>query len=462
MLNLPPFMLEIAEKLQISGGQPVLVGGFIRDAFLGSPSKDMDIEVYGLSDIYVLEAALSEIGTPHIVGKSFGVVRMHHMGFDMDFSLPRRENKVGKGHQGFEVEIDPTLTFREASLRRDFTVNSMGIDLVNRRFLDPHNGRRDIGGKVLRAVSDKFVEDPLRVLRAMQFAGRFGFEIAPDTLKLCFGMRKHIKELAKERLFGEFKKLLLKAERPSLGLKYFFDLGLEGVFPELAALRNTPQDPVWHPEGDVWVHTLMSVDEMAKTGVSDETHRLILMLAVLCHDFGKVSHTRYENDRWTSKGHDEAGVSIAETFLRRLTDEKLLIESVLCLVREHEKPKQLFASETDHQVSSAAIRKLATRVNIDDLLKVSRADFFGRTSLAALRREFEAGDWLELRATELEVRNTGPKPFLTGKNLLELGLKPGPKMGEILKTVYALQLDGDILSKGEALRWVRQAIASQN
>ncbi len=280
--------------------------------------------------------------------------------------------------------------------------------------------------------------------------------MAPETIELCQTL--DLNELSRERLLGEFKKLLLRAERPSIGLEILRQTKALRFFPELEALIDVPQDPTWHPEGCVWTHTLMVVDEAAKLRVGEEKADLVLMFGALCHDFGKPETTIWKDGHWRSPAHDVLGMQPTEKFLRRLTDEVSLIEKVTVLVREHLRPSMLYNDR--EKVTPGAIRRLALRVSIPELLLVAEADHFGRTTEDALRREFPAKQWLLDQASKLDVRDEKPKPFLKGRHLLQLGMRPGPQMGKVLEEAFALQLDGAIVDLEEAKAWANQRLSS--
>lgn len=432
----------ITQAILQAGGKPILVGGCVRDKLLGTTSKDFDIEVYGLS-LEQLEAVLKTLGSVYAVGKSFGVFKL----FNFDISLPRTENKQGQGHKGFVVQSDANLTFNQASLRRDFTINSMGIDLETGDLLDPNHGQADLKNKILRHVSDAFDEDPLRVLRACQFAARFEFEIHPSTLKKCHNLEVELKTLPEERIGEEFKKLIM-APKPSIGLQALLDTRALSLFPELEALIGCQQDPTWHPEGDVWIHTLMVTDEAAK--LSDS---LVIRLAALCHDLGKPPTTQFEDGRWRSKNHEAAGTAPTKSFLNKLSISHDDIEQILPLVQDHLKPCQLY--RVKDQVSKGAIRRLATRVNIENLCLVAKADFLGRTTEDAKTGEDPSSTWLLEEAKKLAVSTSAPEPILLGRHLIELGIKPGPKMGKILKAAYDAQLEGEFSDLEGAIRSIK-------
>ncbi|MEM8933172.1 MAG: HD domain-containing protein, partial [Acidobacteriota bacterium] len=307
---------------------------------------------------------------------------------------------------------------------------------------DPWNGRRDLESGILRHVSPAFAEDPLRVLRGMQLAARFGFDGAPETLALCRSIEPE--GLARERIFDEWKKLILAGRQISRGMRFLRASGWLVHFPELAALVHCPQDPEWHPEGDVWTHTAHVLDAFAEHRLGDATEDLVVGLACLCHDFGKPATTHFVDGRWRSPNHEAIGDPPTRAFLGRMTDQRDLIEAIVPLVREHLKPIQLYAAGS----GPAAIRRLARRVGrIDRLVRVCRADHAGRPPLSG---DFPAGDWLLDRATTLRLEAEAPKPIVQGRHLIELGLKPGRHFGPILEACFEAQLDGafDDLDRG--------------
>lgn len=449
---LPASLLEIAADINRSGGSIYLVGGWVRDMLLGAPSHDYDLEVYGL-DMEQLFNILVRHAKPNLVGKAFGVITMRIDGVNFDFAFPRTENKTGPGHKGFTVAADPFLSFAAASSRRDFTVNSMGIKIPEMEMADYHGGMRDLEARVLRHVSDAFSEDPLRVLRAVQFAARFEMDIAPETQELC--RRLPLAELPMERIYGEFRKLLLKAKRPSVGLEWMRKLGLLAFFPELQALIGVQQEAEWHPEGDVWIHNNMVIDEAAKLRRDEygEFDNMALMLGALCHDLGKPACTAYSEGRWRSPAHDVRGEGPTRAFLDRLTREAALVETVVGFVREHLKPALLYKARAE--VKASAIRRLALRVDIEKLVRVARADHFGRTTPDALAREFPAGEWLLEQSQKLNVLAERPKPLLTGRFLLSLGMKPGPEVGKLIAESFEMQLEGELADITAAEDWAR-------
>lgn len=312
LISLPQELIQLTQAIHELGGRAILVGGAVRDALMFQQMpKDFDVEVYFL-DASQLESILRSFGSVSYVGQHFAVWKLATAHGYYDFSFPRTENKIGKGHTGFKVTPSPHLTFQEAAFRRDFTINAIGYDCIQQTIEDPFDGINDLKNKRLSHIGPAFSEDPLRVLRAMQLCGRFELQISPETIQLC--QSQDLTELPMERLWEEFKKLLLKSNKPSLGLKASDTLGILNYFPELKALKGVPQDSEWHPEGDVWIHTLMVVDEAAKLRNGTELKNLSLMFGALCHDFGKPATTQFQNGRWRSLAHDQAGILPTELF----------------------------------------------------------------------------------------------------------------------------------------------------
>lgn len=427
-------ILAIARMAEVRHGRALVVGGAVRDACHQVPGKDFDIEVYGIAPAAV-ESMIERAFAVDRVGQAFGILKVK--GLPIDVSLPRRESKSGLGHRGFEVLADPHMTVEEAAARRDFTVNAMAYDPLTGELLDPFGGQRDLEQGILRHTSPAFAEDPLRVLRAMQFAARFNLRATPDTVAACRAMTQD--ELPWERLMPEWGKLLLLGQRPSVGLTLLRDAGWLRHYPELDALVECPQDRVWHPEGDVWDHTLHCVDAFAGARTGNDEDDLIVGFGVLAHDFGKPATTaRSPGGRWRALGHAQAGVAPARRFLGRLTNSSELAASVAPLVAAHMEPTEFYRA----QVGDGAIRRLARRVGrIDRLARVVRADLAGRPPLAADSPEC---DWLLERAQVLDVADRTPVPILKGRHLMQLGLPPGPRYREILDAVYEAQLEGQV------------------
>lgn len=453
MLHLPEKLTSLAAAIRAAGGRAMLNGGCVRDELMGVEPKDWDVEVYGVEPERLREI-IAKFGEVNAVGEAFAVYKI---GNDLDVSLPRRERKLGKGHRGFAIEGDPDMSFKEACSRRDFTVNAILKDAMTGELVDPFDGKGDIERKLLRMVSrDTFGEDSLRVLRAAQFAARLEFEVDAETAQYCSQI--DVTDLPKERIWGEIEKLLLKARQPSIGLKLLFDLGvIRQLFPELQALVGVPQEPDWHPEGDVDVHTMMVVDEARKLiDELDHPRQVSVMLGALCHDLGKPPTTEFVDGRIRSRGHDEAGVEPSITFLDRLGIHTLegfdVREQVIRLVRYHLKPGEYYKAKTP--VGDGAFRRLARKVEPDLLYRVAKADSLGRNpEWLPKEKWFDAAaqEWFIEKVKDLQVERKAPEPILMGRHLIEMGIDPGPKFKEILDSVYELQLDGAVSSIDEAV-----------
>lgn len=444
--------LDIARAVRDAKGRALIVGGWVRDHLLGIESKDIDVEVYGIP-AGRLKELLSSFGRVDTVGESFTVYKVH----GLDVSLPRRESKVARGHKGFLVTGNPALSFDEAFRRRDFTINAIGWDPVTGEYIDPYGGRQDLERRLLRMVDPAtFGDDSLRVLRAAQFVARFELQIDEATAALCREIP--LDDLPPERIWGEIEKLLLRAARPSIGFERARQLGMtRKLFPELEALYGCPQEPEWHPEGDVWIHTLMVIDQ-ARTRIDDLDHacKVALMLGAVCHDFGKPATTAFIDGRIRSLDHEPMGIEPASRFLDRLNVHTLdgydVRFQVLGMTAHHLKPGAFY--KTRDTVTDGAFRRLAQKVDLELLARLAKADCTGRTG------DFDctAMDWFLERARALGVEHEPPKPLVLGRHLLALGMSPGPAVGQILKQIYEKQLDGEIATTEQGIDLARSLI----
>ena len=447
----------IARTVAAEGGRALLVGGWVRDRLLDRPSKDVDLEVYGIPADR-LHQLLQRFGPVNTVGESFTVFKVA----GIDVSLPRRDSKVGRGHRGFEVTGDPHMTLEDAARRRDFTVNAIAWDPLRREYLDPFDGRGDLlERKILRAVDPRsFGDDSLRVLRGLQLAARFDLRMDAATMELC--RRIALDDLPAERIWGEVEKLLLGAPRPSAGFALALDLHVvQKLFPEILVLVGCPQEPEWHPEGDVWVHTLMVIDQ-ARTRIDDleGPRQITVMLGAVCHDLGKPATTAFIDGRTRSMDHEQAGVAPTLSLLDRLNVHTIggydVRRQVVGLVAHHLAPNAFYKSKTP--VGDGAFRRLAQRVDLELLARLAKSDCLGRTG------NFDCSgiDWFLERAHALGVEHAPPEPIVKGRHLLELGLRPGPEIGRILRQVYERQLDGRVTSLDEGLAAAREIIGASN
>lgn len=447
-------VLSIAAIAKEVGGRAMMVGGAVRDMAIGAADvKDVDLEVFGVEP-HRLRDAISRRFAFDECGVSFGVLKIKHI--DIDVALPRRESKYGIGHRGFLVDSDPFMSVKDAASRRDFTVNAMYCDPLTGEVEDPYGGMDDLRGGILRHVSDKFAEDPLRVLRGMQFVARFGLRTASETVDVC--RRMSIENLPPERIFGEFHKMLVKGREIGAGLEFLRETGWVRHFPELNALIGCPQDPEWHSEGSVWNHTRLCLDAFAKSRTGDSSEDLIVGLAVLCHDFGKPLTTRYEDGHLRSRGHDEAGVAPTLSFLRGLTNEERILREVPPLVKCHMQPFALYRANA----GDGAIRRLALRVvRIDRLIRVARADMEGSVPVAQPTSQADDGlGWLAAQAERLRIAAAAPKPLLLGRHLIDMGYAPSEKFGRWLAMAFEAQMDGRFSDVDGAKAYFRDSIAA--
>lgn len=457
-MRLPPPLTAALHALRAAGGRPHLAGGCVRDWLLGLDPKDFDVEVFGL-DFEQLHRALAPFGPTDVVGRSFGVLKVRLAGVEYDFSLPRRESKTGAGHRGFAIAPEKELSEADAAARRDFTINSIAYDPFDGRLIDPHGGERDLRARLLRHTSAAFVEDPLRVLRGFQFAARFDLRLAPETAALGRSIKDSFRELALERVWGEWDKWCTKSTKPSAGLAVLRETGWIHFFPEIAALDGLPQDPEWHPEGDVLVHTAHCLDALVGLAAwreGDPRTRRVLSLAVLAHDFGKATTThqaeRRGRVRWVSPGHEAAGAPLVESFLARLGAPLELSARVRPLVVHH-----LAHHANPEPMRDTTVRRLARKLepaSLDDLLAVMTSDHLGRPPLVseeALRRI----DELRAVARRLTLEHQAPKPLVLGRHLIALGIKPGPHFKPALDAAFESQLDGAFYDEAGGVEWLR-------
>ena len=424
-------VVGIASRLRVAGGRAHLVGGCVRDALTGKATNDFDLEVFGLAPDTV-RRVLEENYALDLVGMAFGVLKLR--GHSIDVALPRRESKRGVGHRGFEIASIPDLSEKEAAARRDFTINAIAYDPLEERWIDPFGGIEDLKARRLRHTTDHFREDPLRVLRGAQFVARFELTADQRTIDMCRSM--DIEDLPTDRIDGEWRKLLLQGVRPGLGLDFLKATQWLRYFPEIEALIGCEQDPEWHPEGDVFQHTMEVLDAYADQRIGERWEDLVVGFGCLCHDIGKPRTTVFVDGRWRSPGHEPEGATPTRDLLARISRESRLADAVVPLVEHHLKPRQLF----DAKASDAAVRRLARKVRIDRLVRVAQADWDGRPPKP--RSLDPACGWLLEQAARLELEAAAPKPLIQGRHLLDEGLSPNPRFGQILELCFERQLDG--------------------
>jgi tRNA nucleotidyltransferase (CCA-adding enzyme) len=441
-----PLLPRILKDLQAQQARTYLVGGAVRDLLLERSLKDIDIEVHGMS-LDALTAALSAYGVVDLVGKSFGVLKLH--GLPVDWSIPRSDSAGRRP----AVNLDPSLSLEQALARRDLTINAMAIDLADFTLIDPFNGYADLHAHILRAPAiEKFSEDPLRFYRVMQFAARFEMDTDPTLTAVCASM--DISTVSRERIEQEFAKWLLKSAKPSLGLNWLVKVQrLKEVLPEIAATQGVLQEYKWHPEGDVFEHTKQTIDAAASMEYDSSEQKLIGMYAALCHDIGKPVCTTYKDNRIISYGHAEKGALIVKKLLKRIGVSTKIERAVVKLVNYHMHPGQFVKSNA----SSAAYKKLALRlapeVTIKQLALLFAADRLGRNPErgAPLKKLTEdvIGEFIR-KAQQAGVYVHPEKAVLEGEDLLPF-IGPGPRLGALLKQAYQIQINKGIKDKERLL-----------
>lgn len=431
---------QIAEKVAEAGGRTYFVGGFVRDQILHKENKDIDIEIHGIS-CEQLEQILDGLGERTVMGASFGIFGLRH--FDLDIAMPRKETATGRGHKDFEVFVDPFIGEAKAAERRDFTMNALMQDVLTGEILDFFGGQEDLKNKVVRHVkAETFVEDPLRVLRAAQFAARFAFTVAQDTVELCAQM--DLSALAKERIIGELEKALMKAKKPSIFFEEMRKMNQLSVwFPEVAALEKVEQDLRHHPEGNVWNHTMMVLDEAAvwRKNAADP---FFFMLSALCHDFGKAAATEEKDGRIHAYGHEVKGLPIVEQFLSRLTNENAIHKYVLNMTELHMKPNMMVEQ---HASRKAFMKMFDQSLSPKDLLLLAKADHLGRGQAVQVSYDETEAFLREQLAVFEELMS---RPFVRGADLVAAGVKPGPEFSEALAYAHKMRLAG--VEKEHALK----------
>tara|TARA_R110002051_G_scaffold60546_9_gene110949 strand:+ start:60388 stop:61923 length:1536 start_codon:yes stop_codon:yes gene_type:complete len=462
LIELTPATQRVLDAIIDAGGRPLIVGGSVRDALIARAngqtveSKDIDIEVYGVDGHQQLIDALEPLGHVDERGVSFGVVSATVDGEEFDISLPRRESNAGSGHQGFDIDVDPDLDERTAFGRRDFTLNALGWDPTTGELVDHYGGRSDLEAGILRHTTDAFAEDPLRVLRAMQFAGRFGFTVAPETQELARSIADEYQHLSRERVWGEWKKLSLRGKDMTGALGVLRDTDWIRHYPALADTIGNAQDTHWHPEGDVFTHLGMAADQAAARATADDLpaeSRTVLVLSALLHDVGKPTTTEVElidgRETITSRGHSRAGVSVAQKFLTDIGASEAIANKVLPLIDEH-----MSHVSTDGEPSANAVRALIRRLDnggtgpsIYDWARLVDADVSGRGHV----KRSPSADWI--RVAEF----VGPEPrssLLLGSHLAERGYTPGPGWNLVIAAAIEAQDQGEFDDEAGAVAWM--------
>lgn len=437
--------VKIAKKVKEVGGIAYFVGGYVRDSILDIPNKDIDIEIHGIKP-EILKNILSELGDIQTIGNAFGIYNLK--GYDLDIALPRKERCIGTGHKDFEVYVDPYIETHAAARRRDFTINALMKNILTGEIVDEFNGLNDLKNRIIRHVdSSTFREDPLRVLRACQFAARFNFKIASETINLCKTM--DLSALPKERIAGELSKALLKAKKPSVFFNSLYECEQTKWFKEVYALKGIKQDSKYHPEGDVYMHTMSVLDqagELFPTGIDNPDRYLPFMLSALCHDFGKVNTTEINSKgRLCALNHEITGIPIANDFLGRIYNNKGFIKYVNNMIKYHMKAHSCFNNRSRTRTTNLMFDKL---LYPKDFILLVYADSTGhnlnnldikRFNMFLGKAMMESGF---LTDRYLDYGKRISEPHITADDLIELGLKPSPLFKTILDKAWNMHLKG--------------------
>lgn len=459
-VSLPPQAGEVNRRVTAAGGTANAIGGSVIDGLHDREVKDLDVEVFGLG-WRDLVSCFQSLPTKE-VGAEFGILKVVIDGLEVDVSIPRSDNRVGVGHAGFEVSLDPRMTEKEAARRRDFTINTLSADCGTGEVKDFWGGLADLEAGILRATDPElFSQDILRGLRAMQLLARKAKTVDPSTMRLIRGMASEFHTLPPERVWEEFAKLFLKADRPSVGLQFLEDSGWVLLFPHLDAMRGCGQHPIWHPEGTVWTHALQAADAAAQLRSHlPEEDRLVIVMAAFLHDIGKPATTvtpamvasgEHPASRvWSAHGHDTKGVKPADAFLQQLTGpkgRKAFRAKVTGLVREHMQPFGLVSGNAGEGAWTRLHNRLAADgLTLRHLGSICQCDACGTGRDTGRSLEGGAPNW-EHRTSEAcfewaeKFENAPPAPLVKGRHLMEAGIKPGPAMGDLVRSAHELQMD---------------------
>jgi len=422
----------------------LVVGGSVRDALRGHPSKDLDLEIIGVEPARLLKTLPWDHRT---VGRSFShqLVRLPDLGW-------------------VELSLEEHDEWERLCIRRDFTCNAVAWDVVGGKLIDPLGGRQDILSKTLQLAGPQSIhEDPLRVWRAAQFCARFEWQVSSQVEAAIAECLSALPDLPCERVTREWEKLLTLPDRPSLALIQLDRWGVVDLcYPELAALKGCPQDPEYHPEGDVWTHTLLVVDQAARLGRERDfgaEEKLQLCLAALLHDLGKPATTALDGGRITAYGHEHAGLVPASAWLRRHSFSEAICLAVLDCVDRHMRPGQLYKDIEAGRLSPSqqvnALRRLLKdlkQVSWEVFIALCEADKGGRGQRLD---DFAPGRVLSALLKQQPPQSLARDTLLRGRDLLELGFTPGPAVGDWIARAEEARDLGVIATREEALDWLR-------
>jgi poly(A) polymerase len=431
------FAREILARLHAQNHSAYWVGGCVRDLLMGRPVKDYDVATSAHPD-----EILRLFPGAEFIGAAFGVVLVKHDRIAVEVATYRSERQYRDGRRPEEVryETDPRL---DAS-RRDFTVNALFHNPFTNETLDFFGGQADLAAKLIRAVGDpheRFAEDHLRLLRAIRFAARFGFTMESATWRAIQAHAESIARISAERIREELNRILTEGGA-SRGLRLLDEAGLLAVLlPEVKKLQGVEQPPEFHPEGDVWTHTLLMLDLL------HPPLEPVLAWGVLLHDIGKpVTQTR--TDRIRFHGHVEAGLRIAQPMLSRLKFSLDDAGQILALIEHHMRFREL------PRMRPSTVKRFLRLPRFDQHLELHRVDCL--SSHGGL----DNYDFAQDRLLEFSAEEISPPPLVRGGDVMALGVAPGPRIRQLLHAVEEAQLDGSLKTRDEALEFLRQISAS--
>ena len=454
--SLPIEANALAHTIFDAGGRLIVVGGFVRDALRGKTSKDLDFEVYGLAGS-TLGEILSGLGFTPPVGRQFSVWR--HTGLGFDVSLPRADGIANdserrgaaldqstgrKRNAPQDMPIAPNPHSFEAAARgRDLTLNAIAWDISHECWVDPLAGRKDLQSGILRAAdASRFAEDPLRVLRVVRLSAELGARVDDELMTLCAA--QDLSSVPVERIAGELRRILSLANNPWRAFERLHEMGQLAIFAPIAALAGVPQDPIWHPEGDVYLHTGLVVNEAAKIAAElPEDAAEVLMWAAMCHDLGKAETTEVDSSgRVRSPGHDVASARLAQKWLESLKIGGRLTSRVEALCRHHLAPVIFVKDGAGPKAYRRLARKLADAdLEMVDLERVARADQLGRTTKDALEGRFDAGERFLASARLASVERGVAEDVVRAADWMRAGVPAGPSLGRLLRRCREVQDD---------------------
>jgi len=427
--------LNILKQIRSAGFTATFAGGAVRDKLLGRTPKDYDIATNALPE------QIEELFEKTVaVGKAFGVIMVVQNNIETEVATFREDAGYQDGRRPDSVTF---CGAEEDAKRRDFTVNGMFYDPIKDEVIDYVGGKVDLEKKIIRAIGDperRFAEDHLRMLRAVRFAHTLGFTIDPATRTAIQNHASDLSKISIERIENEFSRTLSESIRPGDALRELVDLGLmEHIVPEVLPMIGQEQPPEYHPEGDVFEHTVLMLNLMSNPMRE-------LAYTVLLHDVGKPDTAFQAEDRLRFHGHDKKSAEMAEDILRRLKLPTKEIKRIIIAIAGHMRFKDV------PKMNKSTLRKLMGAETFDLELELHRVDCEGSHGL------LDNYDFLRKKAEEMANEPVLPESWVTGRDLIDLGVPPGPQIGTLLKLAYDAQLEGRFEKRNDLLDWLKKQL----